>query len=229
MRKISKNEHLNFFVIIPAYNEARNIRKCINQIRPYCHQIIVVNDGSTDKTGEIIDTIRGIKTIHLEKNWGKGYAMRMGAELAWKLGAEGVIFMDGDNQHHPKHIKEFARELKRGNEIVIGIRLLKAEIPWHRKAGNVLMATLMRKLFMIAIPDIMCGFRAFTKQGYERVSWLSNNYGVETEVITIIGRRKLPFKTVVVDTIYLDKYKGFSIWDGFRIIAQLPNYWWRNL
>lgn len=218
-----------YYIVIPAYNEARHIRRCIEHVLEYTKNVIVVNDGSTDKTGMILDSIDVITVIHLKNNVGKGNAMKVGANEALQRGATGIIFLDGDNQHHPKHIPEFARLLSRGEDIVIGTRILKASIPWHRKLGNFVMATLMHLLFRIYIPDMMCGYRAFSKKGYREIQWQSSNYGVEVEMLTIIGKKKLSFRTLIVDTIYLDKYKGFSIWDGIKILLSLPYYKWRTL
>lgn len=216
-----KNE---YFVVIPAHNEAKHIRRVIRLVLGYCKNIIVVNDGSTDQTGEIARSLKGVSVLDLTHNQGKGRAMKEGAKLAWKMGANGIIFMDADNQHNPKHIPEFVQKLRYGNDIVIGVRILKADIPWHRKLGNRIMVGLMSMLFHMDIPDMMCGYRAFSHKGYNLVEWESDNYGVETEMLTIIGRKRLPFRTVVVDTIYWDKYKGFSIWDGLKIVSQLPYY-----
>ena len=218
-----------YYVVVPAYNEARQIHRCIEHILEHTKNVIVVDDGSTDKTGTILDLIGGITVIHLKHNAGKGHAMKIGAKEAFRRGAAGVIFLDADNQHHPKHIPEFMRLLGRGNDIVIGVRILKAAIPWHRKLGNFIMAGLMHLLFHIYIPDMMCGYRAFTKKGFAKLEWQTSNYGVEIEMLTIIGRKKLSFKTIVVDTIYLDKYKGFSVWDGIKIMLSLPYYKWRTL
>lgn len=217
-----------YFVIVPAHNEAKNIRRCIENIYKYSKNIIVVDDGSSDKTGEILDSIPYIHAIHLPQNGGKGRAMRVGAEAAWGMGATGVIFMDGDNQHDSRHIPEFIKQLDTHNDIVIGIRILKTSIPWPRMIGNQMMVDLMKKLFNVYLPDMMCGYRAFTKKGYSDVKWSSNKYGVEIEMLTAVGRKNLPFKTVIVDTIYHDRYKGFSIFDGVKILLQIPSWYMRK-
>lgn len=219
----------NYFVVVPAYNEAKHIRRCVENIKQYHKNIIVVNDGSTDKTSQMLDSIFDIQVIHLEKNVGKGRAMKIGAEAAWGMGAKGVIFMDGDNQHNPKHLRDFIKHLKRGEDVVIGVRLLKANIPFHRKLGNVIMAHTMKMLFSIEVPDMMCGYRAFSKVGYKKIVWESNRYEVETEVLTKIGHKNLKYKTVVVDTIYHDKYKGFSMLDGIKIMLKFPGWKLRNI
>lgn len=213
-----------YFVIVPVFNEAKRLRKCLNRILEYHKDIIVVNDGSTDNTMEILKDFSQINIINLPKNSGKGLAMKRGATLAWKLGAQGIIFMDGDNQHDPKHIAEFTSQLRKRADIVIGVRVLRTKIPYYRKLGNFVMAVIMRGLFSVRMTDMMCGYRAFSKKGYKDVLWRSNGYEVETEVVAKIGDKNLPYRTVVVDTIYHDKYKGFSVFDGLRILAKIPSW-----
>jgi len=84
-----------YFVVIPVFNEARHIRKCLNRILEFHTHIIVVNDGSTDNTSQVLQDFPNIEVINLLKNSGKGFAMKQGARLAWKLGARGIIYMDG--------------------------------------------------------------------------------------------------------------------------------------
>jgi glycosyltransferase involved in cell wall biosynthesis len=214
-----------YFVVVPVYNEQRQIRRCIKHIKRYAKNIVVVNDGSTDNTAKLLSRFRSVHVITLKQNRGKGFAMKIGAQFAWKKKATGVIFMDGDNQHHPKHLPAFTLLLKK-NDMVIGIRRLRANIPIHRKIGNLLMVYIMQFLFGLHITDMMCGFRAFTRKGLRKLNWKSERYGVETEMLTIIGKKRIKFQTLVVDTIYHDKYKGFSFVDGIRILLSLPRWKW---
>lgn len=213
-----------YYVVIPVFNEEKYIKKSLQQIKKYTKNIIVVDDGSKDNTSAILEKIKGIRVIKMKKNMGKGAAMRRGANLAWKLKAKGVIFMDGDNQHNPKYLSLFFKHLENNEHIILGIRILKVGTPIIRKFGNKLLIYSVKMLFNVYLEDLICGYRGFSKKGYKQILWESNNYGVETEVITIIGRKKLHFRKVVVDTIYLDKYKGFSVKDGLKIILKLP-YW----
>ena len=227
MKKIKVNKSLtrnNYYVVVPVYNEEKNIVSFLKKLKKYSSNIIVVNDGSIDKTAELVKEITFVKLINLKKNRGKGIAMKIGAKHAWRLNAKGVIFMDGDNQHDPKHIQEFINLLENSTDIIIGVRVIKAQIPFARRFGNNVFMHLIKIMFDIDIPDILCGYRAFTKKGLKNVMWESAGYGVETEMLTTIGRKRIPFKTVIVDTIYLDKYKGFSILGGLKILFKLP-YW----
>jgi hypothetical protein len=76
---------------------------------------------------------------------------------------------------------------------------------------------------------MMCGYRAFSRRGYRSVRWESNGYEVETEVVAKVGAKKLKYETVVVDTVYHDKYKGFSILDGVKILAKIPGWKLKNI
>ena len=214
----------NYFVVVPVFNEEENISSFLHDLRKHTDKIVVVNDGSTDKTKSILDRFKNIHVIHQKENKGKGRAMKTGARKALRLGADGVVFMDGDNQHDPKHLQEFFSLLEADADIVIGVRMIKAKIPFIRRLGNMIFVHLIGLLFNVQIPDILCGFRGFSKKGLKSVKWTSEGYGVETEMITIIGRKRLPYNTVVVDTIYLDKYKGFSVTGGLKILSRLL-YW----
>ena len=223
--RVKKSSSKNlYYVVVPVYNEEKNIVSFLKKLKNYSSNIIVVNDGSSDKTAELVREIPLVELVNLKRNQGKGIAMKTGAKYAWKLNAKGVIFMDGDNQHDPKHIQEFIDLLENSTDIIIGVRVIKAQIPFARRFGNNIFMHLMKLMFNIDIPDILCGYRAFTKKGLKNIMWESAGYGVETEMLTLIGRKRIPFKTVIIDTIYLDKYKGFSILGGLKILFKLP-YW----
>lgn len=214
----------NYFVIVPVFNEEKNISIFLRKLLKYSRNVVVVNDGSSDKTIDVLKRFRRIHLVNLNINRGKGAAMKEGAKLAWKLGAKGIIFMDGDNQHNPEHLTKFFKLLSQGFDIIIGVRILKVNVPIIRKLGNKLLIHGVRIIFGVNLDDLICGFRGFSKKGYKQIFWESDRYGVETEVITLIGRKKLNFEKIIVDTIYLNKYKGFSVKDGIGIMLKLP-YW----
>src|SRR3989344_3269702 len=126
----------NYYVIVPVFNEEKSIRSFITTLKKYTNKIIVVNDGSRDNTEEIIKGVSGISLINLKRNKGKGFAMKLGANYAWKIGANSIIFMDGDNQHNPRLLPKFFEYLDNAEDIIIGIRVVKANIPFIRRQGN---------------------------------------------------------------------------------------------
>src|SRR5689334_16077776 len=105
-------------IVVAAYNEEKHIEKLVKDIRANGYEwIIVVDDCSHDKTYTYA-TNAGATVLRHVVNLGKGAAMKTGAEYAVLHGAEALVFLDGDGQHHPKEIKHFEKELKNGHDIV---------------------------------------------------------------------------------------------------------------
>ena len=94
-------------VVIPVYNNEKTIRDVVLQSLDRCFDVIVVNDGSTDSTGEIIHQIEGITIVEYNKNHGKGYALKRGFKKALQMGFAYAITLDGDGQHYPEDISLF--------------------------------------------------------------------------------------------------------------------------
>lgn len=221
---------MKIFIIIPIYNEENRAVEIIKKILEVDKkiEIIVVDDGSTDDSLKILENnFRKNKRVNIFNhiiNLGKGSAMKTGLKIAWKLGGEGVIFIDADGQHNPKFLPKFIEELKR-YPIVFGYRELDSNTPWIRKNGNKFATWLVGILFNIKRKDLLCGFLGFRKEIYKKIKWKSNKYGIETEMATKVGRNKIPFSEVKIDTIYIDKYKGVTIFDAFKILIKIP-FWY---
>ncbi|HWS49042.1 MAG TPA: glycosyltransferase family 2 protein [Candidatus Methanoperedens sp.] len=216
-------------VIIPVYNENQRAVKTIKDVlRHFKGEIVVVDDGSTDNTKELVERhfkdISRLTLISYKKNKGKGAALRVGVEMAWKKGGEAVIFIDADGQHNPKYLKKFKRKLE-DNKIVFGYRMLSRKMPFLRRLGNIVAVNLIRVLFNIRKKDLLSGYLGFKKEIYEKIKWTSDRYGIETEMATKIGRNKLEFYEFKIDTIYIDKYKGVTLLDAIKVLAQIPRWY----
>ena len=214
---------MNYFIVIPAYNESTRILKLLESLAPYKDKLIVVDDGSTDDTASIPRKM-GITTLSHMINLGKGAALKTGCEYAFNHNADFVIVMDSDGQHNPKEIDSFIKEIEKGSEIVFGVREFDKEAPLIRKIGNIIASKLVKLIFDISLPDILCGFRAFTKNAYQKIKWSSRGYEVETEMVAKTGLNRLKYSLVTVETIYIDKYKGVSILDSFKILTNLLSW-----
>lgn len=218
-------------LIIPVYNEEKYIEKFSRELlteiknNRQIEKVIFVDDGSSDKTTQQIAKFSQkdyrIILIKLNKNLGKGSAMSKGFKLSKKNKSTAVIFMDGDRQHNPKYLKTFIKYLKI-TPIVFGYRHLSKDAPWIRKSGNQIAGFLMSKVFNIKRRDLLCGFMAFRGDVYKYLKWSSRGYGVEAEIATIVGKRKLDFKEVLVSTIYLDPKKGVNLIHAFKILLTVP-------
>ena len=157
-------------------------------------------------------------------NLGKGAAMKTGIKMAKKKKMEAVIFIDADGQHNPRHLIEFKKALST-NDLVFGFRSMGTEMPIIRKWGNIFSINLIKTMFKIDRSDLLCGYFGFKLKLYSKIKWFSSRYGVETEIACKAGKNKIEFKEIKVDTIYIDKYKGVTIFDAIKILFKLP-FWY---
>jgi len=195
-------------VIIPAYNEEKRLPKTLEEInkylrqKPYSYEIIVVNDGSKDKTAEICrsltSTIGNLKLIDNKENNGKGFVVRQGM-----LEAKGQyrLFTDADNSTSIDQIEKMWPEFGKGYEIIIGSRDVKGAVldppqPWLR---NVILGEgfkLFRKIVLglWELEDTQCGFKCFTKKAAENIfpKCKINRFAFDPEIL-LIGK-KLGYK-----------------------------------
>jgi glycosyltransferase involved in cell wall biosynthesis len=202
-------------IIVPVYNEGKRAIDTINKILKRTKSlVIVVNDGSKDKSYELLQNeyknSSSVYVLNHVINLGKGAAMRTGVKMAWKLKCDGVIFIDSDGQHNPKYLPQFEKGLVE-HELVFGYRNLNGDMPAIRKYGNIVAKKIVGLLFNVNRKEFLCGYLGFRKSVYPMIKWKSSRYGVETEIATKVGKNKLEFKEIEIDTIYIDKYKGVSI------------------
>ena len=178
-------------VIIPAYNEEKTIGDVISNTAeimdgldvPY--EIIVVNDGSTDKTGLVASTYKA--TVLTNKvNRGKGYSLRRALKHAQ---GDIIVTIDSDGEHKPKEIPDLIEPLHNGTDIVAGSRFLGSQSQVTTKLnvmGNFLFNTAIMTLTGQRVTDSQTGFRAIKRNVLEQLNLESDGYEIETE-ITVKG------------------------------------------
>lgn len=217
---------MKIFVIVPVFNEEKRAVDTIRKILINSKSnVIAIDDGSTDKSFQLLKKYflknKRVKLVKHRVNQGKGAAMKTGAEMAWKSEGEAVIFIDSDGQHNPKYLPIFEKKLTK-HDYVFGYRKIGRKMPMIRKWGNIVAIKIVGFLFNIKRKDLLCGYMAMTKAGYNNVYWKSDRYGVETEIATKLGKKRLEFCEVKVNTLYLDKYKGVTIIDALKILLHIP-------
>ena len=207
------------FIIIPAYNEQELVGKVINGAKEYSDNIIVVDDGSKYNTYENAKSL-GVTVLKHGVNLGKGAALKTGCEYAFQNGADKVIVMDADTQHDPGDIPRFLEALK-DCDIVLSYRRYSKAMPFVLKFGNQFINKTIKFLYGLEIRDSQCGYRAFKAGAYKKLKWKAADYSIESETIAKIGRYKLSYKELPIETVYADKYKGTTVLDGIKIVINL--------
>jgi len=205
-------------VVVPAHNEEDRIGEVLKDLKKTKLPVVVVDDGSTDKTYQIAKKHK-ITVLRHQVNLGKGAALKTGCEAAFSMGAEAVILMDSDGQHKTEDLPYFIDALEKDKfDVVFGSRNLSHGVPLVRYMGNKTASVLVSFLFGIYVSDLICGFRGLSKKAFKRLNWESTGYGVETEMAIKTGKYGLKHCEVPVQTIYYDSVKGVTILDAFNIL-----------
>jgi glycosyltransferase involved in cell wall biosynthesis len=210
----------DIWVVIPAYNESKYIEKVLSRVLAVTSRVVVVDDGSTDKTA-LLAAKHIPHVLQHSLNLGKGAALKTGCEYVFQqLGGGGVIFFDGDDQHDPELLMTFAQELTH-SQAVLGVRSFDTQMPLIRIIMNRVASVLTLILFGKYVPDIPCGYKAITKQTYSKIQWESNDYAVEMEIAARLSYYKIAFAVVSIPTIYHDLDRGMTILDTLTIIPRM--------
>lgn len=151
---------------MPAYNEAHAIAEVIKGCKKYVDRVVVVDDGSTDNTVDIAESL-GAYVVRHEINRGYGAALRNCFEAARNLGAGAMVIIDSDGQHDPSEIPQLLEPLKQGFDLVIGSRFVNGNgknVPIYRKFGMKVLDVATYIAGGLNVTDSQSGFRAYGKK-----------------------------------------------------------------
>lgn len=216
-------------IIIPAYNEEKTIEKVLKSIPrrfPKIAQteIVVVSDGSTDKTVEMAEKAR-VKVIEHDLNRGLGGALGTGFAYARKQNFDFLLTFDADGQHNPDDIWPVLKPIvQKKADVVIGSRLKNhAGMPWYRIIGIWGLNMITLAFFWVWTTDSQSGLRAFSRQAIEKIDLQSNKMEVSSEFFNEISRKNLKKVEVPISSIYTEYSleKGQKNINAFRIISKL--------
>jgi len=186
-------------VIIPAYDEESTIAAIVGASKKYCDRVIVIDDGSTDRTAEILSTLRGVDIITHKTNRGKGCALRTGISAA-KAG-EIIVTLDADLQHLPEDIPKFVAAINNDYNLAAGQRDFE-NMPTANRLTNKLQKHVAKFFFDIEVDDTTCGFRAAKKEVWDEIMPAHDRFMAEQETLINARRRCLKVKIIPIKTIY---------------------------
>jgi len=212
-------------VVIPAYNEEQAIFGVIGGIKDKVNSVIVVDDGSTDKTAELASQA-GARVINHFLNRGQGAALQTGINFALQNGADIIVTYDADGQHQASDLEAIIKPLLLGEaEVVLGSRFLnkKNDIPILRRLVLKLATSFTRLYTGLSVSDAHNGFRAFSRKAAELIEIRQDGMAHASEIIEQIKKHQLKFKEVPVTIKYTDYslQKGQKLSNSFRIIWDL--------
>lgn len=205
--------------VIPAFQAAATVGRVVAGLRAHLERVIVVDDGSSDETGEVARTA-GATVDRLERNSGKGAALRRGLELALAAGAEAVALLDADGQHDPRDLPALlACWDARHPDLVIGARLADAEnIPGARYWTNYIGSRILSWMTGMELEDSQSGYRLLSAALARKLGLTSDGFAIESEMLIKAARLGARVEHVRVATIYNGAASHFRpALDTFRI------------
>lgn len=189
---------------MPAFNEGRYIGSVVLQARRYASEVIVVDDGSSDRTSSVA-RLAGATVLRHEQNRGKGAAVQTIIAEARKRDADILVLMDADAQHDPEEIASLVEAISGGFDLVIGSRTLPRDnIPRYRYVGQRILSYFTRVLARSQVSDSESGFRALSKRAILEIQLKENGFAIEAEMISDATRKGLRIKEIPISIIYTE-------------------------
>lgn len=235
----AKFKALKTCVLIPTYNNAKTLEAVIAKTLEYCDEVMVVNDGATDETPNIISRFKNLIVITHSKNQGKGMALRNGFNKAVAMGFENVITIDSDGQHYPEDFITFLNKTEeQPGSLIIGARNMNVEnVPNKSTFGNKFSSFWFWVETGIRMEDTQSGYRLYPVQRMKNIWLFTTKFELEIEVIVKAAWRGIPVISVPVKVYYApqgERVTHFRPGKDFTRISLLNTYlviltaiWWK--
>ncbi|MBL0736173.1 DUF2062 domain-containing protein [Flavobacterium sp. GN10] len=214
----------NFCVIVPTYNNQKTLKKVLDSILDFTTNVIIINDGSTDSTAEILKSYSLLTQIHHPKNLGKGRALRNGFRKALELNFEYAITIDSDGQHFATDIPAFLAAIQEEpNALLIGSRNMTQEnVPKKSSFGNKFSNFWFKFETGIKLDDTQSGFRLYPLRLLPK-RFYTNKFEFEIEVIVRAAWKGIVVKNIPIQVLYdpAERVSHFRPFQDFTRISIL--------
>ncbi|HTB26671.1 MAG TPA: DUF2062 domain-containing protein [Puia sp.] len=205
-------ERLKVCILVPTYNNAKTLENLLNDLKVFDAYIIVVNDGSTDDTENILLKFAGIHSVSYSPNRGKGYALRQGFRVAVEQGFDFAISIDSDGQHFARDIPAFLSAIENNpGSLIIGARNMdQHSVPAKSSFGHKFSNFWYRVETGIELPDTQSGFRLYPAARLQSMSFITRRFEFEIEVIVRAAWKGIPVISVPVSVYYASPEERIS-------------------
>jgi dolichol-phosphate mannosyltransferase len=205
-----------FLTALPVFNEAFTVGGVLDEVARYCDQILVIDDGSSDGTAEILSARDDVVVVTHPVNQGYGAALQTAFQYAADHDYDILVTIDCDGQHEPQRILKFVETcLETGADIVSGSRYLRSfsedsPAPEQRRLINHRVTEILNQRMGFQITDAFCGFKAYRVESLFEIRLHEIGYAMPLELWVQAAYRELTVVEVAVPRIYLDKNRSFG-------------------
>ena len=205
---------MKLLTAIPVYNEERHLETVLNEVRRYSPKILVINDGSKDRTGELLLQQFDISVITHPQNRGYGAALMSAFRYAVQQNVDVLVTMDCDGQHEPSRIPVLLEAIHDA-DIVSGSRYLRdfrqdSAAPQDRRRINQIITTELNEKLGLNLTDAFCGFKAYRGEALARLNITETAWGMPLQLWVQAACAGLRIKEVGVPRVYLDPNRAFG-------------------
>ncbi len=205
---------MGFLTAIPVYNEASHVESVLAEVSRYSPNILVVNDGSTDRTAELLARQTGLQVITHPQNRGYGAALISAFAYTLEHDYDVLVTMDCDGQHEPARIPVLLEAIHDA-DIVSGSRYLRdfrqdSLAPQDRQRINQVITSELNQRLGLQLTDAFCGFKAYRREALARLHITETGWGMPLQLWVQAGRARLRIKEVAVPRLYLDPKRAFG-------------------
>jgi len=203
-------------IAIPVYNEEEHLDRVIGDVIRYSPEVLAIDDGSTDRSAEILDGYPFVEVHHHEVNEGYGqslidaFAIAIGRRFDW------MVTLDADEQHDPAAIGLFLAEAARDDaDVLSGSRYLpeslrRSPVPEERRSINVLMSAILARATPYRLTDAFCGFKAYRVSALGRLHLTERGYAIPLQFWIQAARHGLRVREVPIQLVYVDPSRRFG-------------------
>jgi len=213
--------------VIPAYNEEKHIGDVVRRTRQMLDNVLVVDDGSGDKTAERARDAGADVIVH-EQNRGKGETIKTGLRHWLDRHFDFVIILDADGQHRPEEIDRFIAVAVSADEpkLILGNRMNDlSSMPLVRRIVNRWMSQRISALCGQGIPDTQCGFRMLHRELIPELLGGAARFDYETEMLIVASRKRFRIGSVPISTVYSDEVSSIHpVRDTLRFFKLMRRY-----
>jgi dolichol-phosphate mannosyltransferase len=205
---------MKYLTAIPVYNEERHLEGVLREVRRYSPNILVVNDGSTDRTAELLQKQEQVHVLTHPHNRGYGAALISAFTYALERDIDVLVTMDCDGQHEPARIAVLLEAIHDA-DIVSGSRYLRdfrqdTVSPKDRRQINGIITAELNEEFGLNLSDAFCGFKAYRREALTRLRITETGWGMPLQLWVQAARLGLRIKEVGVPRLYLDPNRAFG-------------------